>query len=346
MAAQDVTERGHSGLASYYSAKGESPGVWLGSGIAGLEGLSAGDVVTEEQMRNLFGSGRHPLAEQLRTAAAESGLDVRDQDQASWLGKLYAVHTNDVSQFRLRVAQRVSAINVQRGLRHDAPGTLQDRARIRTEVAVELFREEFGRAPADAREIAATIAKHSRPRTTAVAGYDLTFSPVKSVSTLWAIADKPTAAAIERAHQQAVKDALTYLENSALFTREGAQGIRQVETRGLIATAFTHRDSRAGDPDLHTHVAVANKVYVAVVDDRLRRETHAPTVGILLCATRNDTVVRYALANTNAPMAVAGYTSSAVDPTQLHLPQRAEIEALLATPIDGDSGTTFADQLP
>jgi conjugative relaxase-like TrwC/TraI family protein len=30
--------------------------------------------------------------------------------------------------------------------------------------------------------------------------------------------------------------------------------------RGLVATAFTHRDSRAGDPDLHTHVAVANKV--------------------------------------------------------------------------------------
>ena len=41
---------------------------------------------------------------------------------------------------------------------------------------------------------------------------------------------------------------------------KGAQGIRQVETRGLIGTTFTHRDSRAGDPDLHTHVAVANKV--------------------------------------------------------------------------------------
>jgi hypothetical protein len=27
-----------------------------------------------------------------------------------------------------------------------------------------------------------------------------------------------------------------------------------------VAAAFTHRDSRAGDPDLHTHVAVANKV--------------------------------------------------------------------------------------
>ncbi|UUZ58708.1 MobF family relaxase [Nocardioides sp. B-3] len=45
-----------------------------------------------------------------------------------------------------------------------------------------------------------------------------------------------------------------------LFTREGRGGARQVETRGLIATAFTHRDSRAGDPDLHTHVAVSNKV--------------------------------------------------------------------------------------
>ena len=39
-----------------------------------------------------------------------------------------------------------------------------------------------------------------------------------------------------------------------------AQGIRQVNVRGLVAAAFTHRDSRAGDPDLHTHVAVANKV--------------------------------------------------------------------------------------
>ena len=43
-------------------------------------------------------------------------------------------------------------------------------------------------------------------------------------------------------------------------------GVRQVDVPGLVATAFTHRDSRAGDPDLHTHVAVANKVQT------LRRE--------------------------------------------------------------------------
>jgi hypothetical protein len=65
---------------------------------------------------------------------------------------------------------------------------------------------------------------------------------------------------IERAHQAAVRDALAFIEKHALFTRTGPQGIRQVNVRGLVAAAFTHRDSRAGDPDLHTHVAVANKV--------------------------------------------------------------------------------------
>ncbi|MEU0266758.1 MobF family relaxase [Nocardioides sp. NPDC006303] len=99
-----------------------------------------------------------------------------------------------------------------------------------------------------------------RQRSDGVAGFDLTFSPVKSVSTLWAVASPNVARAIEYAHNAAVADALAYLEHEVLFTREGADGARQVETRGLIAAAFVHRDSRAGDPDLHTHVAVANKV--------------------------------------------------------------------------------------
>jgi conjugative relaxase-like TrwC/TraI family protein len=127
-------------------------------------------------------------------------------------------------------------------------------------VAREFLLTAHGREPIDARELAGQIAKDSRPPTQTVAGYDLTFSPVKSVSTLWAVAEPAVAAAIEHTHQAAVQDALTFLEKHALFTRTGPQGIRQVNVRGLVATAFTHRDSRAGDPDLHTHVAVANKV--------------------------------------------------------------------------------------
>jgi hypothetical protein len=35
--------------------------------------------------------------------------------------------------------------------------------------------------------------------------------------------------------------------------------VRQVDVLGLVATGFTHRDSRAGEPDLHTHFAVATQ---------------------------------------------------------------------------------------
>lgn len=267
VAAMDATDKGHTGLASYYTEKGETPGVWLGSGMEGIEGLDAGDIVTADHMQSLFGSGHHPLATQrtkeldLRIGRDEAGRPTEaDYKTAVRLGTPYKVYDNDISPFRIEVAKRIAALNEAAGLPGDWPVPAADRAKIRTEVAAEFFRAEHGREPADARELAATIAKHSRPKTSAVAGYDLTFSPVKSVSVLWAISDQKTAAVIERAHQAAIKDALDFIESKALFTRQGTNGVRQVDVRGLIATAFTHRDSRAGDPDLHTHVAVANKV--------------------------------------------------------------------------------------
>ncbi|MCK5927201.1 MAG: relaxase domain-containing protein [Nocardioides sp.] len=267
VAALDATDKGHTGLASYYTEKGETPGVWLGSGMEGIEGLDAGDIVTADHMQSLFGSGHHPLATQrtkeldLRIGRDEAGRPTEaDYKTAVRLGTPYKVYDNDISPFRIEVAKRIAALNEAAGLPGDWPVPAADRAKIRTEVAAEFFRAEHGRDPSDARELAATIAKHSRPKTNAVAGYDLTFSPVKSVSVLWAISDQKTAAVIERAHQAAIKDALDFIESKALFTRRGTNGVRQVDVRGLIATAFTHRDSRAGDPDLHTHVAVANKV--------------------------------------------------------------------------------------
>ncbi|WP_370236909.1 MobF family relaxase [Nocardioides sp.] len=267
VAALDATDKGHTGLASYYTEKGETPGVWVGSGMEGLEGLDAGDIVTADHMQSLFGSGHHPLATQrtkeLDLRIGREGVDrptEADYKTARQLGTPYKVYENDISPFRIEVAKRIAALNEAAGLPGDWPVPAADRAKVRTEVAAEFFRAEHGREPADARELAATIAKHSRPKTNAVAGYDLTFSPVKSVSVLWAISDQKTAAVIERAHQAAIKDALDFIESKALFTRRGTNGVRQVDVRGLVATAFTHRDSRAGDPDLHTHVAVANKV--------------------------------------------------------------------------------------
>jgi conjugative relaxase-like TrwC/TraI family protein len=260
VAALDSTEKGHTGLAAYYSERGEKPGVWIGSGMAGIDGLNAGDPVTAEHMRALFGCGLHPLAE-LRLQRLEGpDLTERDYLDVTRLGAPYRVLAGDVSPFRVEVAKRIAGINEVSGLPGDWPVPAADRARVRTEVGREFFRAEHGRDPADARELAGQIAKDSRPRIQTVAGYDLTFSPVKSVSTLWAVADPTIAAIVEQAHQAAVQDALRFIEEHALFTRTGPQGIRQVNVTGLVATAFTHRDSRAGDPDLHTHVAVANKV--------------------------------------------------------------------------------------
>ena len=79
----------------------------------------------------------------------------------------------------------------------------------------------------------------------AVAGYALTFSPPKSVSALWAVADETIAARMAAAHDAAVRAGLAYLEDHAAFTRRGKAGLMQVDTDGLLAAAFVHRTSRA-----------------------------------------------------------------------------------------------------
>jgi len=259
VAAMDSTEKGHTGLASYYTEKGETPGVWVGCGMVGIEGLNAGDMVTAVQMRYLFGSGHHPLAHE-RGEALPVNVTTAQWQEAIRLGAPFKVYAHDMPEFRIEVAKRFAAYNAHVGAAQDAPVPAHVRAAIRTQVGRETFRATYGRDPVDARELAGLIAKVSRPQTTAVAGYDLTFSPVKSVSTLWALADPATAAVIERMHLAAVGDALRFIETHALYTRTGHNGVRQVDVTGLVAARFTHRDSRAGDPDLHTHVPVANKV--------------------------------------------------------------------------------------
>ncbi|WP_246080390.1 MobF family relaxase [Modestobacter altitudinis] len=259
VAAHDATERGLGGLGDYYSEKGEAPGVWLGRGLAGVTDFPVGEQVTQAQMVALFGKGRHPNAEAIQHAARLAGKDPQQVDRASQLGAPYRVFDQG-NEFRRRCAEGFRDYNVAHDLDAVTPVPEADRARIRTALARAMFVEKYGRPPADARELSGHLARISRQATTAVAGYDLTFSPVKSVSTLWAIAPPEVAAVIEQAHTDAIANTLAWLEDRATYTRTGRNGIAQVEVRGLIAAAFTHRDSRAGDPDLHTHVAISNKV--------------------------------------------------------------------------------------
>ena len=82
-----------------------------------------------------------------------------------------------------------------------------------------------------------------------------------------------------------MREALRYVEREAGVTRRGAGGSVAIAGRGLIGAAFRHRTSRAGDPQLHTHVLVANLVLGAdgrwgTLDGR-RIYAHAKTAGYL-----------------------------------------------------------------
>ncbi|WP_327118874.1 relaxase domain-containing protein [Nocardia sp. NBC_01730] len=266
VAAQDASSRGRSSLAEYYSAHGEAPGRWHGAGLPAL-GITAGDEVSEEQMKSLFGLGRHPNAdlieaevydEQIRLGAKHKDA-ARAADHASRLGNPFRIYAA-VSEFRKRCVDAFELHNIAHGA--DAHDAIPDaeRALIRSAVAFEMFTEQYARAPLSERELSGWVAKNSRPNTTAVAGFDITFSPVKSVSALWALAPRAVAVKIETAHQRAVCDALSWLKGHGIFTRLGRNGVRQVDVEGVVAAWFTHRDSRAGDPDLHTHVLIANRV--------------------------------------------------------------------------------------
>jgi len=104
--------------------------------------------------------------------------------------------------------------------------------------------------------------RHDSKRTV-VTGFALSFSPPKSVSLVGAFGDAETAAEVRAAHDSAVRAALSFLEDHAAFSRTGRGGIFQVDTDGFVAAAFTHHTSRAGDPQLHSHVLAANKVRCA-----------------------------------------------------------------------------------
>ena len=119
----------------------------------------------------------------------------------------------------------------------------------------------------------------------AVAGFDYTFSVPKSVSIVWGVSDSGTQAPIAQAHHDTITDVITWMETHVLATRTGSGGrdgaVVQEPVTGVVATAFDHYDSRTGDPLLHTHVVVANRV-CTVSDGKWRtvdsRPMHQATV--------------------------------------------------------------------
>jgi conjugative relaxase-like TrwC/TraI family protein len=93
----------------------------------------------------------------------------------------------------------------------------------------------------------------------AVPAFDVVLRPTKSVSVLYGVGDPLTGRAVLQAHHAGLGEAVAYLDEH-LGARRGHGGVQHVSGQGLLAVGFDHRTSREGDPLLHTHLVIANRV--------------------------------------------------------------------------------------
>lgn len=93
---------------------------------------------------------------------------------------------------------------------------------------------------------------------TIVAGFDLTLSPSKSVSLVWALGTENDAHQVEEALYAARDEVERYLEATACFVRRGHAGVVVEPGTGFLGAVFRHRTSRLGDPGIHLHWTVFN----------------------------------------------------------------------------------------
>lgn len=146
-----------------------------------------------------------------------------------------------------------------RDTKHTDP-TAEELKEIRHRVGAVAYRKQHGVEPSD-KQLVAFIARESKPKSNSVAGFDMVFTPPKSVSLAWGLGDESLREGVQKAHEAAIGDVVKFLEDQVVMTRRGRNGVRQIDIEGgLIATKFRHWDSRSGDPNLHDHLVISNRV--------------------------------------------------------------------------------------
>lgn len=276
----------------YYRGTGERAGYWLGSGAQALGLAGELDPAGAAALRALLdgealGGGRlvRPVLRPDPAGRLRTGPLLRAVSQAAGARGLTPVELFDQPADRNALATLLAAQTgrVRRVPAVDArlAGRLAGAAGIDPH---QLYRTRRGRD-----RYATALARAEGKVDARVAGLDVTISPPKSVSVLYALGDPHVISQIWQAHEKAVAGALGYLERAAGHGLRGHQGGHEraahVRTDGLIACAFGHRTSREDDPQLHTHLVIPNVLrgldgrWSSI--DTLAVHRHAKTAGYL-----------------------------------------------------------------
>jgi conjugative relaxase-like TrwC/TraI family protein len=256
----------------YFSGHGESPGRFVGSAAqaSGLEG-----VASAEQVRAMF-QGLDPATGELRCAPLLRA-DPRSKLAAGpLLGALTTRATEqgveDLEQLAVSKALKGDVRSVQAACR------LGGAKRVKVETVERLCHNVLSVDPGELYGEAFGAAWQHRGKRVneRVQAFDHCFSSPKSVSLLAAAGSPRVRRLLAEGRAEALTVAISHLERHGVGVRRDHNGTdRYQATGGLVAVAFEHRMSRAGDPNSHTHVLVQNAAqgpdgrWTALDSDRL-----------------------------------------------------------------------------
>ncbi|MGH9010237.1 MAG: MobF family relaxase, partial [Acidimicrobiia bacterium] len=274
--------------ADYYFGRGEAAGRWTGSlapelGLSGavdetaLRRLLAGlDPHSGDPLISAIGSNARARLQQRSEAPApstspaggEHGLDVAQvaaqlgvstRAVRHWLAageRVWAQVQAETPDAALSTPGEVRARFDQLAANSTALAGLPDRFLLGVQVGGG---RGGGRPRWAVTQGEVDAVRGARRSANAQAGWDLVFRPPKGYSVLWAVGGEELGQTIYAMHTEAVEAALAYLEDAAIAARASRFGrMVRTEADGVVVAAFDHRESRAGDPLLHSHCVVAN----------------------------------------------------------------------------------------
>jgi conjugative relaxase-like TrwC/TraI family protein len=242
----------------YFSGRGESPGRFVGSAAqaSGLEGIASA-----EQVRAMF-QGLDPATGEVRCAPLWRA-DPRSKLAAGPLLEVLkqrgAEHgVAEPEQLAGSKALKGDVRSVQAACR--AGGT----RRVKVETVERLCRKILKVDPHELYGEAFDKAWQHRGKRVneRVQSFDHCFCSPKSVSLLAAGGGDQIRKQVAEARADALQVGIGYLEAHGIGVRRDHNGTDRHHVRGgLLAVAFEHRLSRAGDPQFHTHVLVQNAAH-------------------------------------------------------------------------------------